>query len=198
MELLKAARSSIDQLFRLSMLIRRHRPRGRIQGTPDFSPFETSPDITYIGDKFPKVKAHPWLAKRLGNAITRRRHFIQYRQLHRARLAKQQAAEDEDDDGKPGTIATSYHEDGKNPQSGVEFRNRRSSAVSVVTSFFTAYGDETGRHIPDFPDMTLDGVQLEYGIEFECPYCRTIQLVSNRLEWKYAIACYSPLRRLMN
>lgn len=192
-ELLTLARFSIDQLFRLSMLIRRQHPKGRLGGLPNFVPSTESPDITHIYDKFPKVKGSPWLAERLGNAITRRRAYIHYRQLHRASLAGQQDAVDEgvDEDDPTRTIATSYQEVDEN-QTGppFEFRKRRNSAVSAVTSFYTAYGEETGYRVPDLPDMKLDGVRLQYGTKFECPYCRTIQEASDRQEWKYVLSLF--------
>lgn len=46
---------------------------------------------------------------------------------------------------------------------------------------------QMGRRIPELPSMALNGVKLGYGEPFECPYCRTIQSCTNRLNWKYVI-----------
>lgn len=48
----------------------------------------------------------------------------------------------------------------------------------------TMDSEGTGLNIPDLADMVLDGVQLNYGEPIECPYCRTIQNLGNRYEWK--------------
>ncbi|KAM0425998.1 hypothetical protein ACHAPT_008627 [Fusarium lateritium] len=106
--------SSITHLFSLSTLIRRRRPKGRLPKPDGFVPFETSPDIKHVEDKFPKVRHTPWLAKRLGNAITQRRQIIQYRQSHRDRLATvapEESVETATSMKRPsGTVATTYEE----------------------------------------------------------------------------------------
>ncbi|RSL49633.1 hypothetical protein CEP54_012338 [Fusarium duplospermum] len=49
---------------------------------PDsFEPLENSPDITHVEDKFPKLRDETWLTQRLGNAITKRRMILKYRQI---------------------------------------------------------------------------------------------------------------------
>jgi len=192
-QLLLNIKSAINSLFALSILIRRQRPKGRLPGMADFVPLENSPDIMHVKDKFPKSRNAVWLAQRLGNAITQRRAALQYRQLHRKRLAAAQEA----DSAKPsaaetatvsdtpsGTIATTFHE-GPEGEAGLPASDRR-SIYTFATSFVTTFGEEEemGRRIPDLSDLVLDGVQLRYGEPFECPYCRTIQSAANRFEWK--------------
>lgn len=58
-ELLLSISSSISHLFSLSMLIRRQRPKGRLPALDNFTPAESSPDITNVTDKFPKSKELP-------------------------------------------------------------------------------------------------------------------------------------------
>lgn len=197
-ELLLGIGSSISHLFGLSVLIRRQRPKGRSPALDTFIPHETSPDISNVNDKFPRVKLLPWLSKRLGNAITMRRHLIHYRQLHRERLTKRKeeretSASDEASTFvstlEATTIATTFEEfDSLRPAEDDQFQTRRISVLTSATSFVSIGDNENmGRQIPDLPDMTLDGIQLGYGVPFECPYCRTIQVVLNRHEWKYAV-----------
>jgi len=71
----------------------------------------------------------------------------------------------------------------------------RQSIFTSATSFVSDYDESQsmGRKIPDLSDMVLDGVQLEYGEVFECPYCRTIQMVMNRFEWKYIFPAFIPV-----
>lgn len=46
------------------------------------SSFLRIPDIIHVGHKFPKVHQTPWLEKRLGEAISRRRQFLHYCEKH--------------------------------------------------------------------------------------------------------------------
>ncbi|KAI8711311.1 hypothetical protein NCS52_01507100 [Fusarium sp. LHS14.1] len=175
--------SSINSLFSLSTLIRRRRPRGRLLKPDGFVSLENSPDIKHVEDKFPKVRSTPWLALRLGNAITQRRQMIQYRQSHRDRLATVVSKDlAEGTQSKiPGTVATTYEEGVQGESSG---RRDRRSMFTSETSFISWYGNDLGRRIPDLPDMVLEGVQLGYREPIECPYCRTIQVLANRAEWR--------------
>ncbi|KAH7232666.1 hypothetical protein B0J15DRAFT_409016, partial [Fusarium solani] len=173
--------SSINSLFSLSTLIRRRRPRGRLPKPDGFVLLENSPDIKHVEDKFPKVRRTPWLAQRLGNAISQRRQMIQYRQSHRDRLAA--VTPENNAEAAPSqiseTVATTYEERAQSEAGGP--RDRRSMFTSA-TSFISSYGNDLGRRIPDLPDMVLEDVQLGYGEPIECPYCRTIQVLANRAE----------------
>ncbi|KAI9162993.1 ankyrin repeat protein [Paramyrothecium foliicola] len=200
-ELLLSVASSVSHLFNLSILIRRQRPKGRLPTLDGFRPVDKSPDISSVMDKFPKSKQIPWLAERLGNATTQRRQLIQYRQSHRERLRGHNTHGSHADDHHTirGTVATTFDE-GQTSQHGqlaereTAALDNRSSQRTMATSFFsTASGSITGRRVPDLSDMKLDGVQLNYGEEFECPYCRTIQLAANRYEWKYGKHLFSDL-----
>lgn len=139
-----------------------------------------------MADRFPKAKSNLWLARRLGNNISKQRKIIQYRQEHRASLAKESEQSRVGDTAT--VIATTYHEIDDSATSHQVPKVVSSSGMSAFTSAtsFQSLGDEEGmgRPIPDLSDMTLDGVQLQYGEPFECPYCRTIQVAANRYEWK--------------
>ncbi|VTO85334.1 unnamed protein product [Fusarium graminearum] len=184
-ELLAGVHSAINHLFGISILIRKQQPRGRLLNLDDFT-LESSQDITYVADRFPKAKSNLWLARRLGNNISKQRKIIQYRQEHRASLAKESEQPGVGDTAT--VVATTYHEIDNLELSDQVPKGVSSSGMSAFTSAtsFQSLGDEEGmgRPIPDLSDMTLDGVQLEYGEPFECPYCRTIQVAANRYEWK--------------
>ncbi|RYP78484.1 hypothetical protein DL771_000437 [Monosporascus sp. 5C6A] len=149
------------------------------------------------GDKFPKAKQKPWLVRRLGNATARRRRDIQYRQTHRTALAKQQDEQatmsDDSHTVTTGlstnvtTVATTFEEQPRDlPEFELPQAVNRLSVMTSATSFVSNFEEEAnmGRRVPDLSNMILDGVQLEYGQPFECPYCRTIQMAAYRLEWK--------------
>ncbi|CAG7566372.1 unnamed protein product [Fusarium equiseti] len=176
-ELLLSLRSAINHLFGLSILIRRQRPRGRLPELEELT-LESSPDISYLTDRFPKTKSNIWLARRLGNNITRQRRLIQYRQHHRESLAKRDFKGSDPADTAT-IVATTFHEGDKSSgthQTPQDADSSRMSIFTSATSFLSLEdGTTTGRSIPDLSDMILDGVQLDYGKPFECPYCRTIQ-----------------------
>lgn len=191
-ELLSSIQASVDRLFRLSILIRRSRPLGGLPmetGAPGVDP---SMDIRHVKDKFPKVKEAEWLAERLGAAIAKRRAFICYRQLHHQRLAEQ--SQDSAEDGRarsgraPSTIATTYDEGSID----IEQQAARLSRLSIITgatSFATAFGeDENGDlRIPDLTRLKFHGTQLEYDRIFECPFCRTTQIILSERQWRFVI-----------
>ncbi|KAK7422980.1 hypothetical protein QQX98_001270 [Neonectria punicea] len=183
-QLLNILHSSISHLFSLSILIRRLRPKGRLPIVDSLDSFDSSADVTYVEDKFPKARQVPWLAQRMGDAISRRRELIRYRQQHRAKISK--APEEFTNlNVDTETIATSYKEDDAvpfSPSNEPDVASVYTSATSFMTSTMDSEG--TGLNIPDLSDMVLDGVQLNYGEPIECPYCRTIQNVGNRYEWK--------------
>jgi hypothetical protein len=185
--------SCIDHLFRLSMLMRRLRPKGRTRDLNSFAPLQESLDSVAVMDKFPRVKQNKWLAQKLGDSISQRRQYFTYRQQHRKRLADRGLRVIQTTDGvgvvmdNATTIATTFQEAEETfAELSIEVDSDRRSTFSTATSLVSDYdqNNEMGRRIPDLPDMTLDGVPLEYGKFIECPYCRTIHVFSNRLEWK--------------
>lgn len=191
-ELLLNMKTCIDHLFGLSMLIRRLRPRGRFRQLSSFqSSANCHRDIVTVMDKFPKVRLTPWLADRLGRATDQRRQFFAYRQHHREQLSTSKTPEnfsggDNTTLEAATTIATTFEGDDDWPLESRDGQLDRRSIATAATSFVSNFDDsgQMGRHIPDLPDMTLDGVQLGYGESVECPYCRTIQSFTNRLTWK--------------
>ena len=164
------------------MLIRRHRPTGRFPEASGLQShgYDAALDIRHVKDKFPKLNGSLWLAERLGRAITERRAFISYRQSHRQRLADQ----GESDDQTASTIATSYDVGQERDYDGRE--QSQPSLMTGATSFMTTFGsDEDGElRIPELTQMVFHGIKLDYNTRFECPFCRTIQMVSSKTEWK--------------
>ncbi|KAG7285371.1 hypothetical protein NEMBOFW57_009998 [Staphylotrichum longicolle] len=76
----------VNCLLRLTVAIRNPAPHDRYVKTQfveasHFEPF----DIKHVHSKFDQIQ--PWLAERLGTAITRRRQYLKYRQSHHEKLA---------------------------------------------------------------------------------------------------------------
>ncbi|EFQ26818.1 uncharacterized protein GLRG_02638 [Colletotrichum graminicola M1.001] len=193
-ELFSNIQSCITYLFTLSTLLRRSHPRGRTsQQGPQSSQSDPGPLVTNAKDKFPKLKQYPWLAERIGQRTARQMDYIRYRQSHRTKLARVDAAPIQDVLAERATTkATSFHDtiaapdSIKQPASG---SSREESIYTVATSFAqTAVGEtHSGRIIPQLTDMWLDGRQLGYGEPVECPYCRTIQTIKDRYHWKHHV-----------
>ncbi len=77
----------VDCLLRLSVTIRNPAPHdqfGSRPGTETTVAYEPY-DIKHVTEKYPLIEEK--LAKRLGKAMTHRRHFFKYREDHHARLA---------------------------------------------------------------------------------------------------------------
>ncbi len=180
--------------------MRKHRPMGRVPPINHSTYLDSSPDITYIMDKFPKTKSKSWLAIRAGNAISQRRDSIRYRQTHRKSLAKPPQhhlpvgfSPGDTSTLRDTVVATTFQEstpdkplDRMHVDEQLDETRSNLSAFTSGTSFLTQDEDAAvERRIPDLSEMILDGVQLQYGNPFECPYCRTIQATKNRQEWKY-------------
>ncbi|VUC31853.1 unnamed protein product [Clonostachys rosea] len=192
-ELLMGLHSSISNLFSLAMLIRRDRPKGRRLDARRLVLVDKTADITYVEDRFPKLRQKPWLAQRLGEAISYRREFIRYRQAHRQKLQTRSDLYTSNEDSK--TLATTFKEvdwnGGQNVPSSqgnvMEPVNRireDKSIFSAGTSYVSAETTTSELRIPDLSNMILDGIRLDYGQHIECPYCRTVQQPLDRHTWK--------------
>ncbi|KAL2694697.1 hypothetical protein Neosp_001283 [[Neocosmospora] mangrovei] len=120
---------------------------------PDsFEPRESSPDITHIRDK-------AWLAQRLGNAITKRRMIIRYKQAKKAQPA---TAEDRVSNDMTDQASTS----------------------SPDTSFISSSDEALTQDIPDLDHFKFNGKKLKLGEPIECPYCRTTEVLDTQAEWR--------------
>ncbi|EEU42727.1 uncharacterized protein NECHADRAFT_84262 [Fusarium vanettenii 77-13-4] len=185
-ELLSGIQSSVDRLFRLSMLIRRKRPQGRLPTEIGAQVVDATMDIRHIKDKFPKVREAEWLAERLGTAIAKRREFLCYRQLHRQRLAEQSQYQSGEVTAAsrraPSTIATTYDESSLDIDQET-IKPAHLSIITGATSFATAFeaDEDDNLHVPTFTRLKFHGTQFQYDSAFECPFCRTIQVVSSEL-----------------
>lgn len=188
-ELVLDVRSSITDLFRYSMFLRRQRPRGREAPTwANFQAPDASLDIRHALDMFPKLKDHPWLAERIGKAIAQRREYIQFRQRHQLKsqpISERPSHTLETDTAS--TKATTYRENG---ESGVLPRESQSysgrSTRTNATSFFTvSNGDGTDElDIFDLERLIFKNIPLCYNEHVECPLCRTIQRFQSKSDWR--------------
>jgi hypothetical protein len=166
---------NINCLFRMSMLIRKPARHDRLLN------FEKQDVITYeqfdqrhVREKFPH--ANRVVSDRLGNAISRRRADLKYRERHHKKLSK--GIDRLHDEGAPSTymsetIASEFKE-----ESNIQFDERGSSAGLSQTSYAqTMLGGHQAMTIPPPPKESANDQP------FECPYCFFIITIQNRASW---------------
>lgn len=210
--LLLRIRTTITRLFRLSTLIRRQQPRGR---SPSSEVVHVPADVTFVKDRYPKTRHLPWLATRLGNATTQRREYINHRQAYRKSLASHPrrtaplppvsrriiAKQTKSSFLKRTNVTKAIPRQGgarilHEESTPVPSPSPTSSSASIstfssmATICRTLPGIETEYDIADLTESRLNYVQLRYDHHFECPWCRTIQLVSSHDQWRYVTAAH--------
>ncbi|KAH8892431.1 hypothetical protein GQ53DRAFT_718810 [Thozetella sp. PMI_491] len=196
--------SSIDELFHLSMAIRRQRPGGRLPPSSELIRQDPDQDIQYVKDVYPKVKQSPWLSERLGKAIAWRKDYFRYRQEHMHRLGGSiseskrpvndtyiSATNDTSDNTNrdPSTIATTYQTESQTSASRTEESSEEDAPASVrtrATSFLTKKGkDDIGElTVPKLTSLEFKGVRLGFTHPFLCPFCMTVQNFEKESDWK--------------
>jgi ankyrin repeat protein len=98
-KLLEETAACITRLFKVTSLIRRAASPDLFTKALSWSQyrFDDQIDIARVGEKYPKLVTEQlvWLQKKLGRAITHRRHYLSYIQNHREQLAGSLHQEDE-------------------------------------------------------------------------------------------------------
>ncbi|KAL8365355.1 hypothetical protein RB595_004250 [Gaeumannomyces hyphopodioides] len=176
----------VDCLLRLSTTIRNPAPHDRFAAThpTDASHFEPW-DIQHAQSKFPTIE--PWLADRLGKAISKRRQYLRYRESHHAKLS--QGLDDPDHVANEGdcTVASSIPEGMKDRPTAkpAVLEDDGSDAGASQTSYATSVADSGALKIPPMPEEAHAG-------PFQCPFCYMMIMATDRTAWKKHV--YSDLR----
>ncbi|KAK3946401.1 hypothetical protein QBC46DRAFT_276311, partial [Diplogelasinospora grovesii] len=170
----------IDCLFRLSVEIRNPAPHDRFRqskltDTSHYEPF----DIQHVQTKFPNLDRE--IAERLGKAISRRRQYFKYREMHHARLSHGLILETSAIEIIPvSTIASSIPEALKQDTS-FDPRALNDDAASdngvSQTSYATSVATQDELRVPPMPPGAHNG-------PFECPFCYMMIVASSRSSWK--------------
>ncbi|KAH8898865.1 hypothetical protein GQ53DRAFT_878085 [Thozetella sp. PMI_491] len=189
-ELMLGVRSSITDLFRYSMFLRRQQPRGREAPSSGELPApDAFLDVRHTTDKFQKLKDRPWLAERIGYAITQRREYIRFRQRHQPGAAGTSHVTEAQQSETASTKATTYKEAGDGDavlaEGSLDASDR--STRTNATSFMTVFHDDGTAEmaVPDLECLTFKNIRLKYNEFIECPFCRTIQKLHDVLEWRH-------------
>ncbi|KAF5553085.1 zinc finger transcription factor ace1 [Fusarium phyllophilum] len=171
----------INCLFRLSVSIHNPAPHDRFKkacltDTSGYEPF----DVQHVCNKF--SKAPKPIAERLGKAISRRRQYFKYRELHHNKLSS--GLELDGKDQMQSTVAPSLpkkldlnepislEEDGDE-----EDGDDASDTGRSQTSWATSAANPERRKIPALPAESENG-------PFECPFCFMMVSIASRNHWK--------------
>ncbi|KAF5585568.1 zinc finger transcription factor ace1 [Fusarium pseudocircinatum] len=166
----------INCLFRLSVSIHNPSPHDRFKkacltDTSGYEPF----DVQHVCNKL--SKAPKPIAERLGKAISRRRQYFKYRELHHHKLAS--GLDLDDKDQMQSTIASSLPKklNANEAISLEEDVDDASDTRSSQTSWVTSAANSVRRKIPALPAEAQKG-------PFECPFCFMMVSITSRNHWK--------------
>jgi len=165
---------TITNLLKLSMAIRHSSSHNSFAKSSSLPAFLLSSDIQHVLQKFPKTQRSPWLAQRLGEAITRRRLHLTYRANHRENLA---SGLEDDDKATAYTKTTSFK---ANAQVDLQYLEEQSDDGHSATTYNTI-ADEKGYdmiRVPPPPESSADCQP------FECPYCLNITTITGTNSWR--------------
>jgi len=206
-ELLKSCTDTVTSLFRSSVLIRSATTRDRYAkaAAAQGMPFNPHFDIDHVEHKFPRLDQADWLKKRLGIADTQRRQYLRYCREHRQRIGAEKRTVEADDGARDNRITrTNDHQSSVRQTKESYVSSRPPSTLAVTnastlnaaalhsldevsdeaqsqTSYATSLGvdgDSGCLRVPTMPE------NAKSGLPFECPYCWTIQTVTNSRKWK--------------
>ncbi|VTT55264.1 unnamed protein product [Fusarium fujikuroi] len=166
----------INCLFRLSVSIHNPSPHDRLKkacltDTSGYEPF----DVQHVYNKL--SKAPKPIAERLGKAISRRRQYFKYRELHHEKLAS--GLELDGKDQIQSTVASSLPKNlnSTEPISLEEYVDDASDTGRSQTSWATSAANPERRKIPALPAEAGNG-------PFECPFCFMMVSITSRIHWK--------------
>lgn len=172
-----ALRDTINNLFQMSMLIRKPAQHDRLLGTKrSDAVFYEQFDLRHVTDKYPLAGED--ISKRLGLAISQRRAVMQYRERHRTKLGQglNQVIEDQTDGQSAklsDTVATEFVEVSPAVNDNLELL----IAASQTSYAQTILNGAEGAVLPSPPKDSANGAP------FECPYCFVIITIANRRAW---------------
>ncbi|SCO85908.1 uncharacterized protein FRV6_10035 [Fusarium oxysporum] len=166
----------INCLLRLSVSIHNPSPHDRFKkacltDTSGYEPF----DVQHVCNKL--SKAPKSIAERLGKAISRRRQYFKYRELHHDKLASGLELDDKDQMQSTGASSLPKKLNVNEPISLEEGGNDASDTGRSQTSWATSAASPERRKIPPLPVGAGNG-------PFECPFCFMMVSIASRNHWK--------------
>ncbi|KAF2119218.1 hypothetical protein BDV96DRAFT_642256 [Lophiotrema nucula] len=215
-ELVDEIGDCVTRLFRVSSLIRKAAPTDLFAKalSKNRYQFDDHFDIAHVGEKFPKLATdeRASLRRRLGRAITQRRHYLKYIQDHRYRLDA--ATENEAAYGNVASVAvkeTAPLSALRNAKSLLDSSSRPSTFITKASTLvpgrinaqMIAVGEESdtendavsyttvsrtvdGDYGPSTTDRIpkLEELKKTGKKEIECPFCFRFQKFKTERAWR--------------
>ncbi|KAI1365124.1 hypothetical protein F5Y08DRAFT_304936 [Xylaria arbuscula] len=170
---------TIANLLRLSVSLRNPAPHDHFMSTEYANAGYSEAYKAHVEAKFPK--ASQILISRLGQALSKRRQYFNYREAHHAKLASGLFDSEQSEAGAPTTVASSVPAAMRDLKTGIGFgrldEDEHSDAGYSQTSFATTAPETDRLSIPPLPKRADDE-------PFECPFCFMIISVTSTRQWK--------------
>jgi len=207
-EIFESIKDAINNLFRLSMIIRNNTTRDRYAkaaAAAQTVPFDDRPDISHVEHKFPalKLKGKEWLIARLGKAITQRRQYLRYCRDHHDKISRSTQPEPRQQPassiepkqemiiGVPADARSAFSK----PTSTLAPTQASTLLLTIdqmpeedppeesqsQTSYATSREEDSSN--TKIAVIKLEDVSGGLG-HFECPYCWQIQASKTQKSWK--------------
>ncbi|RKU48930.1 hypothetical protein DL546_009144 [Coniochaeta pulveracea] len=180
--MLEVISESLRSLFRIAVLVRQASPQDRFKLALHSAPaIPDAFDVTLIEHKYTKLTNinSRWLVNRLGSAIAKRRHFLNYRRDHKSRrsvghaeLSTKVGNRTESQSSKATKFVKANYGDLGSLQVQDDEPDDATSSVAP-----TASDTEALLKLPRLLDLSPDGQ------EFECPICFTLQEFTSEEAW---------------
>ena len=175
----KSVSTIIKCLFQMSMLVRKPAQRDLRKGVDqsEIAHYKQY-DYNHVRDKFPKADNN--IVVRLGDAITRRRGYLKYRERHAAKLKQGlESVASADDEVKQDGLASCLSETiaTDSEQSNIDFDDRASDSGVSQTSYAPTLRGGGDISIPPPPRESHNGDP------FECPICFHIISINASRSW---------------
>lgn len=166
---------TIDQLYQMSMIIRKPAQHDRLVGTKklDSEPFQFWAK-QHTSTKYPNADA--LAIDRISSAMARQRAILKYRERHHAKLSQGIVSES---DSKSTILSETMVTDVFKEIPG-QLSDMASDAGVSETSYGGTLLEGTGTDAPKIPPMPKKGMGKR---PFECPYCFYIITVRDRRAW---------------
>ena len=167
----------LNCLYKLSMVVRNPTPHDMYVKAKeiDTSYFEEH-DIRHVKEKYPN--ANEYLIVRLGKALSRRRQYFKYRELHKAKMG--QFIDPIDTATALSETTASALEENSSGNLRPKVSHTRSVSDMTESSYASSLSFSSG-NTAWMPSMPKDA---EGGQYFECPYCYFITSVNDTHAWR--------------
>ncbi|RGP69547.1 transcription factor [Fusarium sporotrichioides] len=166
----------VNCLLRLSVAIRNPAPHDRFTTSVSVEASHYEPfDIRHVKAKFGEIE--PFLADRLGKAISRRRQYFKYRESHHLKL--KQGLDSVEQNDVESTVASSLPLHAKAAGFSLKAMDEDEGSDSGLTqtSLASSNADSEKLRVPPLPREAEDG-------PFECPFCYMIIVATSTASWK--------------